>query len=501
MDTLPSSVDYSEPMGVIPAGTENYNVTCYAVNGSTFKAGQQIIVDLNNVGYLDPKSLSIRYKMSLVVPAVALGQGITGQSMSIPGCPVFTPILRLDTLFNSNVVESVNNYNSVATALSNIGMSAADKMGQQSSLGYLSQAWAGGAYDATAPEVKIDYSTINENTDGLTLVVGNGVAVATLAGTAVFDLSAPLPCLLSNAEKLIPLNGTNIRLQFTLGAQTDVCPSSVTPISQSLYQGLDVEGVAVSAGFAALGGLPVAGQFGEYTISNFEIVYNQIQFPPHIERQILAMPKLRIKTSSYATGLQTLAAGIAGTVNLVYNLRYASIKALFLLMGPTGAGAAGAAVNVTANKLLESIDITSGTGSYNFQCNGVYYPQNPLSTTNNKSGVLTELRRAMIDLYANNKNSMCVDATEFAKTDALLGAAANLSVQSVSKPGKFYVGVNTAKMSDKAVFSGISSQNSPITAIVNIGTATRYAYSPILMLYYDAIVEIDVQTKQVNYIF
>lgn len=502
MDTLPSSVDYSEPMGVIPAGTENYNVTCYAVNGSSFTAGQQIIVDLNNVGYLDPASLSIRYKLALTIPAVALGNGITGQSFCVPGCPVFTPILRLDTLFNSNVVESVNNYNSVATALSNLSMSVSDKMGQQTCLGYLSQAWAGATYNASAPVLKIDYSTVNENTDGLTLVVGNGVATATLAGVATITLSAPLPCLLSNAEKLIPLNGTNVRLQFTLDTQDNVCPSSVSPISTALFQGLDVAGVAPSAGFAAMGGLPVAGQFTAYTITNFEVVYNQIQFPPHVERQILAMPKLRIKTSSYATGLQTLASGVAGTVNLVYNLRYASIKAMILLMGASSAGVAGTAANFSGNKLFESVDITSGGGSYNFQCNGVYYPQNPLSTANNKSGVLTELRRAMIDLYANNANSMAIDTTEFAKTDASIGAAANLSVQSVSKPGKFYVGVNTAKMSDKAVFSGISSQNSPITAVINVGsTATTYGYSPILMCYYDAIVEIDVATKQVNYIF
>lgn len=501
MDTLPSSVDYSEPMGVIPAGTENYNVTCYAVNGSVFTAGQQIIVDLNNVGYLDPASLSIRYKLTLGVPAVAGAAAIAGTSFSVPGCPVYTPILRLDTLFNSNVVESVNNYNSVATALSNLEMSVSDKMGQQSALGYISQAWK--AATTVAPVPYIDYSTTNELTDGLTLNVGVTTNAIGAATTAVFPLSAPLPCLLSNAEKLVPLNGTNVRLQFTLDTLANVCPLAVTPISNTLYAGLSLTGVSVidAATGNALGLLPGAGQFSSYSISNFEVVYNQIQFPPHIERQILAMPKLRIKTSSYATGLQTIQPGVQGTINLIYNLRYASIKALFLLMGATASPAL--LVNNFPNKLFESIDMTSGTGSYNFQCNGVYYPQNPLSTANNKAGVLVELRRAMIDLYANNSNSMSIDSTEFAKTDAsiTIGAADTPVSQSIAKPGKFYVGVNTAKMSDKAVFSGISSQNSPITAVINIGTATTYGYSPILMCYYDAIIEIDTQSKQVNYIF
>jgi len=500
MDTLPSSVDYSEPMGVIPAGTENYNVTCYAVNGASFTAGQQIIVDLNNVGYLDPASLSIRYKLALTIPALA-GGGTAGQSCSVPGCPVYTPILRLDTLFNSNVVESINNYNSVATALSNLEYSVADKIGQQSALGYISQFYIGADAAVVAPCV--DYSTINELTDGLNIVSGCTTdAGSGLATTVSFPLSAPLPCLLSNAEKLVPLNGTNIRLQFTLDALTTVCPTSRTQISNGTYIGYNMATPATLVGGLTgnlLGTAPVASAFSAYTITNFEVVYNQIQFPPHIERQILAMPKLRIKTSSYATGLQTVASGVSGTVNLVYNLRYASIKSMFLLMGISSAGG-GNAANFP-NKLLESVDMTSSNGSYNFQCNGVYYPQNPLSTVNNKGGVMVELRRAMMDLYASNANSMSIDALEFSKTDAFIGAAANPGAQTCIKPGKFYVGVNTAKMSDKAVFSGISSQNSPITAIINSGTATLYGYSPILMLYYDAIIEIDVGTKQVNYVF
>jgi hypothetical protein len=46
MEALPKVCDYSEPMGVLPSGTENFQVTCYAVNGATFTPSQQIIVDL-----------------------------------------------------------------------------------------------------------------------------------------------------------------------------------------------------------------------------------------------------------------------------------------------------------------------------------------------------------------------------------------------------------------------------------------------------------------------
>lgn len=460
MEALPKVCDYSEPIGILPAGTENISATNYAINGSTFTPGQQIIVDLNNVGYLDPDSLIIRYKLQLTIPTA----GTVNGSYSVPGCPVYTPFLRLDTLFNSNVVESINNYNSVCTALSNLQYSISDKMGMQASLGYYEQVYAGGATLGALT----DYSTINENTDGLT--VQTTAANTTNDKVLTFYLSAPLPCLLSNAEKLVPLNGTNIRLQFTLDSLSNICPSVASTVGA-------VAGVAAS--FSAL------------SISNFEVVYNQVQFSPQVERQMLSLPKIRIKTSSYATGLQTVPVGTAGTVNLVYNLRYASIKAMLLSLGSSSAK--------SGSKLFESIDMTSGNGSYNFQINGLYYPQNALSAVNNRGGVLMELRNAMRDMYSGN-NSMAIDTTEWLYTDASVNALA--SSTPINIPAKFYVGVSTRKMNTSALFTGVSSQNSPITAVINVGsTATTLAYSPILTLFYDAIIEVDVATKQTNFIY
>ena len=349
-------------------------------------------------------------------------------------------------------------------------MSIADKMGTQSQYGYFEQTYVGGA----TLGAMTDYSTINENTDGLTIQT---IAAMTAATTRDYYLSAPLPCLLSNAEKLVPLNGTNIRLQFTLDALANMCAATST------------------IGTNITGTTPAGGQvpFSSITISNFEVVYNQIQFPPSIERQILSLPKIRIKTSSYATGLQTIASGTSGTVNLVYNLRYASIKSMLLLIGGQSAQ--------SANKLMDSVDITNYSGSYNFQCNGVYYPQNPLSTANNRGGLLDSLRQAVRNMYTGN-SSISIDNNEWLYTDASITNAAAQSNTRVNIPAKFYVGVNTRKMDTPALFTGISSQNSPITAVVNIGTtATVNAYSPILMLFYDSIIEIDTLTKQVNYIY
>jgi hypothetical protein len=45
-------------------------------------------------------------------------------------------------------------------------------------------------------------------------------------------------------------------------------------------------------------------------------------------------------------------------------------------------------------------------------------------------------------------------------------------------------------------FSGVSTNNSPITAIINVNTETTQAYNAMLIAVFDAIIEIDTQSKQ-----
>ena len=65
------------------------------------------------------------------------------------------------------------------------------------------------------------------------------------------------------------------------------------------------------------------------------------------------------------------------------------------------------------------------------------------------------------------------------------------STTAVNIPGKFWVGVNLQKLTipQKAFFTGISTQNSPITVLINIGNATAQPHSVMLILNYDAIIE------------
>lgn len=455
MSTLPSLVDYREPLVVLPEDSQNFSVACVPTGSSTATPSGQLQVDLGNRGFLDPASLLIRYKITYTTTT-------NTDAVSVVGTPAYTSILRLDTIINSQTVESINNYNVVANMLTNIKLSPSEKYGQQSALGFENQA---NLNPGTAPGSmeSLDGALINLNT-------------AATATSYVRTYSAPLHCILSGCEKLIPLFLLNgIRLQFTFDTVANI-------------QG---KGAGATTG---------QSNILSYTVSNFEVCYNMVDMGQSVEREVIAMnPKLRIKTQSYATGSQTIASGVQGTQNLVYNMRYASCKSAFLING-------GNSASLSANGMFDSFDITSGNGDYQLNIGSVNYPQKALSTANNKAGVLQELRRAMTTIFDGN-NSMSINGAEFAFISAgtclpyaftaVTGYNGVTSTQ-VAVPAKFIVGVNLQKLTVplRAFFTGVSTANAPITAVINIGTVTGQAHTCMLVLNYDGILEIDTSTKQ-----
>ncbi len=64
MSALPSQVNYNEPLLRLPENTTNFLAAALPTNGSSFGPGSIAQVDLQtNRGFLDPASLSIRYKV------------------------------------------------------------------------------------------------------------------------------------------------------------------------------------------------------------------------------------------------------------------------------------------------------------------------------------------------------------------------------------------------------------------------------------------------------
>jgi len=92
MERLPKSIDYSSPLATLPDGTVNYLVSCTPINNSSFSPGSTIIVDLNNVpAFLDPASLSFRYKYVAVTATCPTATTTTTLNAGIVGCPAYTP--------------------------------------------------------------------------------------------------------------------------------------------------------------------------------------------------------------------------------------------------------------------------------------------------------------------------------------------------------------------------------------------------------------------------
>ena len=430
--SLPQSVNYAEPMVTLPENTQSFSVVSQPVNGAAFGPSSQIIVDLGNRGFLDPASLYIRYKVIWSTPGVAAA----ASNCYILGTPAYTAFLRMDCLVNSQTIETINNYNTVCNLHTNLALSVADKLGQQYNLGY-----GLGAGDPLN----------NENTDSGQFPVAQNTAT-----TLTRTYSAPLISMLGFSDKLIPLFLMN-NTRFVLTLDT-----------------------AANCGSALAADAAIAN----FSITNFEIVYNCIDMGPQVEREVAAMnPKLRIKSSSYACGVAPqIPAGSAGATSLSFNMRYASVKAAILACG--GAGA------LSANRLLDSLDVTNSTGDYSFVVGGINYPQRALSTVNNKAGLMMELRRVMGSIFGNTV-AMSVTTSEFTATTQ--------TATSAVQPGKFWVGVCLQKLTvaSRAFFTGISTQLSPIQVNINLGVASNQVVTPMLVLWYDAVIELDSATHQV----
>ena len=126
----------------------------------------------------------ISYKACAVTPNLA--------NVAILGTPVYSPFLRIDTIINSQTIESVNQWNQVCQAWVQCNMSVADKAGVQTAYGYL------GLNDTLLSN--FDYRALTQNVDG----VNAADDAAGIANNRYF-VSAPLTCnILTGCEKMLP---------------------------------------------------------------------------------------------------------------------------------------------------------------------------------------------------------------------------------------------------------------------------------------------------------
>ena len=432
MSVLPKEINYRSAVS-LPEGTQSNSIVNSPINGATFTASTIIQFDLVQRGYLVPESMYIRYKLTTIGGTAGVATNF------IRGTPVYSFFARSEVIVGSQVVESIQNYNQLCNMLVNCRLNYSQKLGLASAFGYTSNVAATYAFDLNAASVN-----------------GGNLSTSTLAAPQSIFLAAPLGNLLSNADNLVPLKYMpSVRLQLT----TETLANAIKN----------------TAG---------ANAIASYTLSNVELCYDIIEFSPMVDQAISSMGggAITIKSQSYLSSGTNLAANSVGTTEYLFNQRLASIKSLYTIL-------AGTLDTVALNTLFDSQDVTGAAGGdYQWFISGMPYPPRPLSTVLNKAGILMELSAAFGPTHDLATSNFAITPTEF--------LSGNTSVTTQNLMGKFYLGTNVEKLStNSALLTGISSQGSPISFRVSIGTATTNAVTIQLICLFDALLQIDIPSR------
>lgn len=413
MNSLPNSVNYAEPIPSLPENTQKYSVSLQPVNGQTFTVAN------NQIIFQFPNRGYLIPDSVYLRYKLVTANATTASNML--GCPFSAPFQRVETQFGSVTVDSINDWNQVNHILTNLTMDVAQKYGMQSSYGY--------SVSATPTIEELDSRVIP------------------IAGETLY-LAGPVPCMLTNiTDKLLPLFAMpTISMVLT----TDSLSNIINP----------------------------TGTVTSMTLSNVELCFDFVEFGPEVDAMVRGMgQKIYVKSQSFSNASVNIPTGQNGSSSLIFNQRYASVKAAIVSFS--------GAVN---NKKFDAVDITNNTGDYSINISGIQYPQKPYSALNNKGGILQELRKCIGSVY-DRANSMAINTLEFNRLDSDVN-------QVYTAPGKFYLGFNLEKLHSGSLLTGISTNNSNITVNITQSTATGYVRQCNLLLVYDSLVEIDVLTRQ-----
>jgi len=438
---LPKEINYTQPAS-LPEGTQANSIVSSPVNGQSFGPSSIVQFDLVQRGYLVPESMYIRYKLINTLPTTTAA--VAG---AIKGTPVYTLFSRLETIVGSQVVESIQNYNQLCNMLVNCKMNYAQKVGLANAFGY--------SDNTSAITYAFDFSANAPNGLDLNANTSIGASAGLGVGGTVF-LAAPLGCILSNSDNLVPLKFMpSCRIQLTM---------------ETLGNAFGGTGTAV------------ATTITNYSITNVELCYDIIEFSPMVDQAISqrAGGMLTIKSQSYLSSGVTLPNASLGSLEFLFNQRLASIKSLFCHLSGTD-------VN-KVNGFLDSVDVTTNNGDYQFFVAGTPYPPRPISTVLNKAGASMELSNAFGPAHDLLTSNFAINPTEFNYT---IG-----STTTIQQMGKFYLGTNVERLStNDALLTGISSQGSPISVRISTGTATSATAVVQLICLYDALLQVDMASR------
>lgn len=427
--SLPKEINYTEQMTSLPTNTQSKSIVISPANLTSLSTttGGTAQFNLQNTGFIVPSSMYLRGKVSVV------GTNNTGE-MFQRGIPAYSLWSKSAVIIGSQVVEQINGYGRLATALVDLKLSPAMKSGMS---------------PAFALTNEVDPQTLNTKLNGRLSDTDNADA---------YSFAAPIPNILSLSEKLLPAEYMpSIRIELTLDNLTNM--------------------------FAQLAANQSADSL---TISNLELVYTEVQFGGDFAPTLMSLADsngdVLIKSQSYQTATQTLSA-IAGTQTLTFNQRLSSVKSLLTYFDGVGSN--------RVNGIYDACDVTRGEagngGSYQYQLGGIYYPQVPLDTARCRAGVFAELSNAFSPAHDYYSGQMAISPLEWSRDEN--------TTTTINSPGKFFIGVNTERLDTNGVMlSGVSTALVPISLNVRCDAAPSATLAHLVTLF-DAIIQVNLVNR------
>ena len=444
MAALPKEVQYNKPMASLPSDTRMSQTIVRPSNGASFAGDGNIIqFDLPAHSFLVPNSLCLNLNIG-ITPAV------NDQVIEVRGVPAASWISRVETIVGGSLLEAVSDYGRLYNMISQAKLSADEKNSLYTEFGY-----GGGGVDGLTEE-----NPTFHNLNGRKGPTSTGTDA--VAGT--FPVSLPLGCLLSSCSELVPLGHMGgVRIQLTT-AQI-------------------AEYIRVSSGSTTLPTL---------SFTALELTFDPVDFGAGMDSVVRSMAvdgDLVLKSQGWnVTNVNFPDLAGATDATYIYNVRLSSIKSLVLqLTGEAGADAVNAG--------YDAVKAGGKTGSVQFFVANRPFPPTPLRETNTAS-IKSALRQAFGDAHDVYSARNSITQKMWSENAELLGADAEAS--SITVPAAHYYGMNTEKLSSNSVMlSGESSQLTPIN--VRVSTSSETAAAATLTLYscYDALIALNVNTRQV----
>tara|TARA_R110000787_G_scaffold188692_1_gene300437 strand:+ start:410 stop:1756 length:1347 start_codon:yes stop_codon:yes gene_type:complete len=444
MAALPKEVQYNKPMASLPSDTRMSQTIVRPSNGATFAGDGNIIqFDLPAHSFLVPNSLCLNLNIT-ITPAD------NTQVIEVRGVPAASWISRVETIVGGSLLEAVSDYGRLYNMISQAKLSADEKNSLYTEFGY-----GGGGVDG-----------LDENNPTFHNLNGRlgPQSTGTNAAAGTFPVSLPLGCLLSSCSELVPLGHMGgVRIQITT-AQI-------------------AEYIRVSSGTADMPTM---------SFTDLEMTFDLVDFGAGMDSVVRSMAvdgDLVLKSQGWnVTNVNFPDLAGATDATYIYNVRLSSIKSLVLqLTGEAGADALNAG--------YDAVKAGGQTGSVQFFLANRPFPPTPLRETNT-AAIKSALRQAFGDAHDVYSARNSITQKMWSENAELLGADAEAS--SITVPAAHYYGMNTEKLSSNSVMlSGESSQLTPINVRVSTSSATAAAATLTLYSCYDALIALNVNTRQV----